>query len=337
MKQIKIFNRSIQLTPTRIFITTTMFLLIISVVLRLLTPNVPKNPNPNKENVPIISPPSEFVVGDNKIAITVSTDLPKLTKEMPVYEKDSSIDLPTLAQTMASEMGLVASPGRNYVWTTLDKSGILVYSQYINQVVFTKNVKESLTPLNMEKTIEVASNFVLSNLKISNLKPQLSSIRIINYGQEEYYEKDNFTSGSLYIIPFMQSIGDYDLISNNDYADAIEVWVGPEHQIVKAVINDVIPSYKELAVAKTISGEEIISAVEFGQGTIIFLDDASIGVPDVKKVTNIDLKEAKIEYRSYGSTEYIYPYLKFSGRALMEDGKTANIEVIYPIVRTISE
>jgi len=334
MREIKILNKKIQLTPTRIFVMAMMLLLGVSILLRLITPEVSQVPN--VQNIPQINTPSELEQLKVGADIQVSAELPEIPKEIAIYETESALDLVVLAQTMSQNLGLSKVAGRNYVWNKPGNQDSLMYSEYLQEITYFRDVPTSQTPLDRERALEAARNFVQTNLVIENLVPDLSNLRIENYGEDEGYRRVNLVSGTLFKIPFEQKINEYDLVLNSRAISPVEIWVGPNYQIVKATVSGLIPDYEELRKTKTISELEILNAVKMGQGTIIFIGDESPATPVDHAITSINLTEAMIEYRSYGSSGIIYPYLKFSGKALLENSRSAVIEIIYPIVRTTS-
>lgn len=334
MQKIKVFNKFISLTPARMFILVAALLLMFSVVLRILTPEIENTPD--IQSVPQIEVSNELSLVDHGSTITISTKLPDIPKEVVVYSTNQLIDLPILAEAMAKSMGLVRVKNRNYVWRDFKKTSSIIYSEHQRQITFFNSVTVSDRPIQLETAILAAKNFVQKNVGISNLQPDLSTIRIDNIPQNENHETKSLPSGNLIEIKFAQQIGGFDLIYNNSALWPVEITVGPDHQIIKAVINWLLPDAKEVSKQKTLSGSEIINAIEIGQGTIIYLDDGTLYSPIEKKISAVNLTEAVIEYRSYGNSGMIYPYLKFSGKALLENSRSAMIEIIYPIVRTTS-
>lgn len=336
MKNLKILNKTIRLTPTRIFVFTTLGLLIFGVALRLITPQV--SVVQKIDNLPIITPPEQLknIIPDTEIKISPPSELPKIPKEITVYRKTNSVIMSVLAQSIAESFNLRPVESREYTWAGSGTAQSLTYSVADSRISYLDETETTTTTIDREKAISTASNFVNATLQTNNLKPDLLSIGSGNYGLGENINLGGATAtASLYVVPFTQSLDDYNLTIGRSAIKPVEIWVGPEYQIVKAVIRDFIPSFEAIGEYKTLSSSTILNAIKSGQGSIIDLSSSSYGVPVDSPIDSINLGSARIEYRLENS-DIIYPYLSFYGKALLKNNNIANVRIIYPIVHTIS-
>lgn len=336
MKNLKILNKTIRLTPTRIFVFTTLGLLIFGVALRLITPQV--SVVQKIDNLPIITPPEQLknIIPDTEIKISPPSELPKIPKEITVYRKTNSVIMSVLAQSIAESFNLRPVESREYTWVGSGTAQSLTYSVADSRISYLDETETTTTTIDREKAISTASNFVSTTLQTNNLKPDLLSVSSGNYGLGENINLGGTAaSASLYVIPFTQSLDDYNLTIGRSAIKPVEIWVGPEYQIIKAVIRDFIPSFEVVGEYKTLSSSTILNAIKSGQGSIIDLSSGSYGVPVDSPIDSINLGSARIEYR-LESSDIIYPYLSFYGKALLKNNSIASVRIIYPIVHTIS-
>lgn len=332
MKKIKIFKKTIKITPTRIFVLTISFFLIVSIILRLLTPKA--SYIPDVQRVPQLETPSGLTQVENTFDITVSAEIPKLPKELPVYSAGHAVDLPILAETMANSLGLSRVESRNYVWHNSDKTSSVIYSEYQRQITLFNSIDITGQPVQLERAISVANTFVQNNIGISNLHPDLSRIRVDNISPNENHGVNNLPTGNMIEIKFIQKIEEFDLLYNNNVLLPLEISIGSNYQILKVVINGLLPELTEVSKQRVFDKSEIVNAIKIGQGTIVYLDDGTLYSPVGKRIDAVNLTNAQIEYRSFGNTSMIYPYIRFSGKALLEGSRSAEIQIIYPIVHT---
>jgi hypothetical protein len=328
MKQIKIRNLSITITPYRVFLIIIFIFLLISMFLRAITP---KNPVGQQNQQPALPQPIGLGQVTTDFTITINTPLPKLDSKVKLYRASGTIEPAALAQTFANKLGLINVPKRESMWYQPDTSRSLIYSQYAKTITFSQEASAEESPLDRERAIQAADTFVKQYLGVENLTPDLASLTFSDYEHDADYHEES-EGNTMLRVPFMQKIEDYPLAMNTNNSRAVFVWVGPGYTIVKATTTGVIPSFEETEELPTLSEKEITDMVVAHRGTIVSLIGNNPSVP-AGKISNVRLNEADLEYRSLDEDGLIYPFIKFVGVANMESGEIAKIQIIHPVVR----
>jgi len=262
--------------------------------------------------------------------VSFSATPPSFPQELPIATTQQfTTSENDIAEVIIDQFNLTAHPAVPKLWTSNDWS----LSNAVGDLfTLSSNQYSELTDIgmNQETTVQIAQNFIDSYFKQLNL--DVIESQIIYY--ENFLEPDESNSENAQIakIPFSYTIAGYPVFYEQKSLFPFEVWVTVEDSIQKFTYYPQFIQVREIGNKPLISIDQAIENInQLNQGSVVSYNNSTTTVISLEEVTQADMNSVKIEYRVDPSTNYAFPFYRFSGTALLSGIETP-IEITTPAV-----
>lgn len=259
--------------------------------------------------------------------ITINTELPSIPNEMEIYSSSSEENAIFLANKMAALFNLVENPDIENIWADETGTWFLSYSPISDQITLS-NLKAENNEFILESdpSVEAAQNFV-DSLKLPFVA-ELDEVHV------EVKTVDGYADSHPHGIPFVQKINGYDLYLSNKLESTMSVFIAKNYQVAKIVINNPSNISTSLGYSETIDQEQVKENIIDKKGTIIGIDDHTGSTNPYENISSLIINNVVVEYREDPSLQLVIPFYRFEGTATSDNGKSLDIDIVYPVIET---
>ena len=180
-----------------------------------------------------------------------------------------------------------------------------------------------------DKAIEAAQSFLENTLKIASVSAQTPEyLRHV-----ETDEPTTNANAEAARIPFTYTINSLPVFYGKEYQNPYEVFVSADYQIIKVIFQPIFPNYTIIDQAPTISVRQAVQQINNNVGSLVYVSANPGGELSLASFRSGELKSASVEYRIDDNSHLMYPFYKFTGILVNDQGVNVGVEVITPAVR----
>lgn len=263
--------------------------------------------------------------------IKFSGELPTLKNELPLVSiQQTTFSSDTLKENLIKNNNL-QKKGDNF-W--MGESFSLSLDVLNNEYLFYSNFSQRDDLLvDKNKAINISKEYVSNNFEKLPFYIQKNKIKYFS-GLEQMVETTSPKAVSIEI-PFTYSIEDIPLFVEHKETAPLKILINNEYKIQKVVFQKTfiypIPTQEMLSI---ISLSEALDNINNKQhGSIISAYESNTGVFSLDEIKSGDLTEVQLEYRADLDESIAYPFYRFSGELVNNEGKTIQAEIITPAVK----
>lgn len=265
------------------------------------------------------------------LSVTTSGALPTQNQTLSIYKTNSSTNLKTIANTIATNLKLTSPPKIDTLWYSEDKSISMSYTKNPEHLTFTQTVTgNSADLINTNNALSATTKFIENIIPDLNLTPNSDKTVYLKDGTEP--EETTKDQSRMAIFSFDQTIDSFNVYHNNNPESVMRLWVNSNNQVVKFTLSPSIISYNNIGIGKPISESDINNFIKNGESQIISINSSDPVLFDTITSLDINLSSSIIEYRFSKESGLIYPYYNSSSKAVLNTGKNINVQVIFPAI-----
>ena len=306
-------------------------LIIISAVLRLITPNanvvVPTIPQPITKTLK----QTDFTGAE----ITISASPSAFPTSLPVFTAQSS----TISLSQLAQVFNLQPTDQVDTWQSIDKSAYISQDPYSKRISYSNfHYQGDADPVN-QKTINkddatrTAQDFVRNQLHLDNLVPDQNSLTYLAAGSE--VAKTTADKANIVEISFAYQVNGMNVFSDNDLFAPLVVSVDSTNKVISfSMSENIFTSASQTEKVKTLPIEEIKKEILAGNVSLIrIISNTSDGFT-VKNLKSLDIVSVVLEYRLSSGSNQVVPYYHLHGNAINLQGSATQLELIMPAVAT---
>ena len=261
-----------------------------------------------------------------------SIKTPKKISSLGVQFSSTTVD--DIKDNLIQKYQLKRHPSLNTLWT--GESYSLSYNNINDEYTFSKKsyIKPNLVT-DVNKAIKSAETFISEVFPNIETKTLSKNIRYL-HGEIEMHLGERNEANAVEI-PFTYSINSIPVFIDHKPAPLFSVIFNAEYEVQKIVFqSDLLAVFPTDNSLSTISIEKAIENINNEQAVIInsYSDDGALY--SIKDIKSGDLEKVSFEYRVDTKEAIGYPFYRFSGELVNNEGKTIQAEIITPAVK-ISE
>lgn len=317
-----------------ILLVFTLIGLVLTAIFRLLTPQTP------------VIPKTEFISTNTSGGSTTFSNIrftgtfTSAVAQLPVATiQPSQTSLDYVRSSLIEKFDLQQIVGLSGVWQ--GELYTLAYNPHGDDFTFYSRTEPPYEVLltDPNRSVETAQQFVRETFPNLQLIARRESIRYLKGDGHEYEESTRDQASGLNV-DFVYTIEGVPVYFGHERAPVISVFIDSQNEIrsvvfqpyfvdfaVSTVPSEVISLETALANINARNEASIISAYEEVEATGFTLDQIQSG----------ELQTAVLEYRADVDTGTVYPFYRFTGELLNDEGKTIHAEIITPAIRTVSQ
>lgn len=312
-------------------------LLIISAILSALTPDQPKIP-PSELNSTAEQKPETIYQ-----QISYEGGYPEFPSVLPIAQaRVADIKTELINQFMNRFNLKVNEP--NILWVS-DEASLNAVGEFL---IFTNyntrgSTGESKT-LSATEGIEVAYKFLQNYLPQYNVVPirqevLLTQNRAIEYRRNLSESTENQPeSAEMAIIPFSYSLANYPIYYQDDRLPFVEIIVTADSGVTKATFQTRGLKYETTTEIPLISIDQAVANIQQNnQATIITYETNYAQELNLATIQTGILNAVQLEYRVDEENQLIYPFYRFEGEFINQDGLELTGQLITPAVEISKE
>ncbi len=331
MNQIKKIIFYIRAHAIRVTIIAAVILLIISAILRVLTPPPVQIPTTALTTTNIRNLPASFhnltfsgspIHIPNQLSIAKITSLSALSPDV----------INKIVTDFNLQLAAAATPDS---WSSKDYTFYLDTSS--NDYFFLKNssqLTQAQPPLvNADQATQVAQNFVQKYFSNQSLSVQKDGIQYL-IGDADV-EQSPPNKATLILIPFSYTIDNTPVFIGNKASFPLSVLVDGSNQIVKVEFSSTALSYQLLQKNNLISLDRAIQNINNQKAAVIAAGNTQPGALDLSNIQSGNLQKVWLEYHTDDKNGLIYPFYRFRGNVTDNKNNSYFIELITPAVETV--
>lgn len=283
------------------------------------------------------SPPSEgLVVGERKMTeFKFNYDKFQLPNQLEVFQAGELTNSQEMTSKLIGLYGLAQSPLVENIFISDDNlrylrknedGSIAFYNtipKYLDQVPQKENAKRNIAEFLQQ----------INPYSTSDANYLSQDIQRVSFSEGESLVSDK---GNAYYYEEIQKLNDIDLFLSTQSYKPYQVWTNLSGEIIRANFYPTTKEFVKISSRPSLSWEEIENNLLLGKGSFILInatDPFSIPASETNLISSI-LSRANLEYRINEKSGLIYPYIRFYGQSVNEDGDIYNIEIILPAIHT---
>lgn len=306
-----------------LFVSSIVMLLIISTILRVLTPQ---------------APPLQGVVQNEKKFEPVysfkNIDI-SLPERMSVYTIQQRI--PTLqekATVLAQQLTLQPSQDLENYWFNEDKTQSLRFSLDGSKLIYSEfdllsSPSAQKRIVNKSKAIQTAQSYLeifgyKNNFSLSEAQPV--------FLDEAILKKTDIGNANYFLFEAKQRIEEYPLVSQTKTDPPFVILIHIDGKFYQARFYPQVSELKKIQSHSILDIEEIKNNIQQHKGIFIKTANLEHFIPDPTDLVQVTLTQAQLEYRINEQNGYVLPYIRFSGTGTDNEENTFSIELITPAI-----
>ncbi len=302
--------------------------ILISAVIYALTPNTDQLPQPGFTQETTQEPETKFE------QLSYTGPQVSFAKEVIVYKvKEVSFSEGEIKQRLLETYNLEPYKSVNDVWVGPDYSlhkpeGKAEFNLSLRSFVGNQTKIKTLAAINTAKN-EVSKIFPDSNL--APIEDKIEHLR------GTYHLSPSSKENAEWIkIPFSYLIEDqYPVYYQKELRPVAEVFVGPKYEIRKLSIYAPFLYFEEYIQKNSISINQAVDNINQNKQTVIINALTSEhGTLDLDKIRSGELREADLEYRLDQNSGLLYPFYRFKGQLISQEGDKVFAQIITSAVKT---
>ncbi len=317
-----------------VFIMVVIFLLIVSGVLRILTPPhtvITQSPTYTQTNRygtqttfqnisytgPSISVPTQLTVSKESATTTTETSF--------LAQIESDFQLTPLAQP----------PN---VWTSphysLSKTDFNNNYDLVSNTVATPGAAVT-KKINKDEALNFTQIFLKKYFPANQLKLLTDTIT--------YYKADYDNSvttvdkADWVLLSYTYQIDGYPIFYQNQREYPFSFIIDADNNIQKFSFFPFFAQFTPISKQDTISVAQAIKNINAGQGSLVSFQSNDSTATDISQIKSANLAYVTIEYRVDPKTSITYPFFSFSGDAVDAQGRSVSVSIITPAIQTVPQ
>ncbi len=305
--------------------------ILISAIIYAITPKTTQVPQPSFTKPKTEETPSSF---EN---ISYTGPQHSFDQEVVIYKvKEVSFSEGNIKQRLLETYDLEPYESVNEVWVGPEYSlhkpeGESEYNLSARSFVGSSTKIKSLAAIN------TAKNEVEKLFPDSKLSPIEDEIKY--YQGQSHLNPTTKTNAEWVKIPFSYLVEDiYPVYYQKRTKPVLEVFVGPKYKIKKMSIFAPLLRFEEYTQKKSLSIDQAVDNININTETVIINALTSEHGPlDLNKIKSGELSEVNLEYRLDQATGLLYPFYKFKGELINQNGEKVFAQIITSAVKTNQE
>lgn len=314
-----------------IFVGIVILLLVISLILRVISPPIiPIEQSPTFTQSNIYNQQTTF----NNIAF--SGKAIEVPPQMTVGQAVSSTSTEaTFLKSLEIGFQLEKLTQPANIWRGPDYS--LSKIPVINRYTMSQRVGN--TPATSIVNSEKAQATALALLQqyAPSSKIELVQSHLTYLTNELDSEEASPDKATLLFLPYTYLIDGLPVFYQNQQEFPFEFMIDGNNTIIKFAFYPFFIQITPLQKQNTITIEQAIKNINAGQGSLVRAEIADPAASDISQITSADLKTVTLEYRADTQSGYVYPFFRFSGDAKNKTGGLVTVEIITPAIQTATK
>lgn len=310
----------------KIFVTICILLLCVALVLRIITPNKPRE----LPSIPETKSPSIKKSDFSGVSITYPEKMPEVPLQLSVFDVAAT---PINLALLAGQLGL-SSKDNGVHWYSAE-GATLSQDPYSKRVGFSyiNPTKSSKGVVNKDLAKTTAESFVKNILGLTLLNPVEKSIKL---RQSEF--EDNFAvpgQEDIAEIPFHYSFAGQEIYGDSDLFSPLIVSVSSENKVVGFTMTPVlIQSIKQEVKVKTVPLEKIGNQLLSNNVGVLQISSETPDGFQISSLKSLSIENIVIEYRLNSQTNKVLPYFHLSAKAINAEDSRISLQLITPAIQT---
>lgn len=301
--------------------------ILITIIIRIITPGE------------VVIPENEFIQtnsdgGQTKFSeISFSGEIPTLKDRLPLVSlQPSNTSSEYLRDRFIENHDLRPVEGVNRLWK--GDNYTLSYNEYDSTYIFYKNFlgRDSIIT-QKDKAIQAAGEYVGEVFSQLPLYPQVD--KVLKFSGLQQMEEVSIGTYTALEVPFTYAIEEIPLFIGHEEQAPLRVLINSDFEVQKIIFqtNFFYPIPRE-EVVKIISLGDALENINTNQfGSIISAYEEETGVFSLDEIENGDLTSVQLEYRADLNSDIAYPFYRFEGELINDEGKTIQAQIITPAVK----
>jgi hypothetical protein len=231
---------------------------------------------------------------------------------------------------IVDQFSLQSNPSFTNLWTSQDwalsKSSTSLYTLVKNEAQPLGN-----NPINPELAFAATQNFIDGYFQQLNLTLVANQVQYFDNLIEAEFPVE-VDDAQIAKVPFSYTIAGYPVFYEQTSLFPFEVWVTSVNDVQKMTYYPQFIQVREVDSKPLISIDQAIENInQLNQGSVVSYDNTSTTIVSLEEVSEANLNQVALEYRVDSSTNFAFPFYRFSGTALLSGIETP-IEVTTPAV-----
>lgn len=300
--------------------------LIITFILRLITPQQPVAPKTNFVTTDATGKSVSFA------NITFTGTPPTVPTTLPFASiQPSQTTLDYVKDQLIKTYALQQVTGVESLWQ--GDAYTLSYDSYADDFLFyAKLIPEDAPLTEPNKAIDQAQAFVQKTFPNLALVPDRANV-IYFQGLEEL-ESTTVDKAVAVEVPFTYTVENIPVYLGHERTAPIAVIINNQYTVQKVVFQPnfvtFVPSTQKATIIPLNTALENINTKS--QASVVSAFESTTGVFTLDQVTAGILTSVQLEYRADLNSGLAYPFYRFSGKLTNQDGQTIQAEIITPAV-----
>ncbi len=314
-------------------------LLIVSAILQALTPKSPKIPASQ------LNKGSVDEIGTQYQQLEFVGQYPSKPATLPVAQSSLTDLKPQLIPQLVSQFNLRKSDSGD-LWLGDEFS----FSLYDNQLELTRNYDQEQFQENEEK-ISLTEALATAQTFLSEYLPQyqvtpftrnaffLSKTDIqFERSLEKKADSRPEKEAEIIIIPFNYGLAGYPIYYQDNFLPFVELVIGSGEGVIKASINTWGLDYQTISEISVLDIDQVVlNIVQNNQAEIVFYGQEYVGNISFAEISSGKLTTVQLEYRIDPDNNLVYPFYRFEGEFVNDEGREFSAELIAPAVEVANE
>lgn len=302
-----------------------VFALIITSIIRVITPNEPDVPASNFAQTSINTVDKPIIQG-----ITFSGMFTPENKDYTVYSAQQINTTDTLIPALTEKYNLQPLANVPGVWNGPEYS--LTFDPEQNNYSFFKNARiEVVERIQPTRALDIATAF-LAEVGITTATPFMANAQYFEDPVE--MTPTNEFKAEIIVVPFAPSIEGVPLIFNKATFFPYQVMINSSYEVQKLTFQPYTYSASPLRQRPLITIDQALANIQAGKGAIIGVGLVDYTSPTLNEIVSGDLQTATLEYRLDPDLQLLYPFYRFTGTLTNRQNQSFSADLFTPAIAT---
>jgi hypothetical protein len=307
-------------------------ILVISAILRILTPPTKPIPQTKLESTHVIKDLRTIFQGVEYVGDDI--EVPKTFSIARVTSETLKAD--AVRDQIISEYNLKKQGTTGNLWAGNTYS--FSYDPSSQQYALTSNFfpdfsASSAGTLSKEQAVRVATGFIEKYLQSSSkteTKPELLQF----YSGDADLERSSEQEASWIMVPFSYFIDGYPVLFKNVPALPFSVLIDKDYRVKRFDFFPFFINYTVFQKSKSLSVEQAIKNINNQKASVTSISNQQEGPLDLENIRSGKMRGGYIEYHYDESSKLIYPFYHFVGELTDAANRKYTVDVITPAIET---
>ncbi len=297
----------------------------------LMPPQKPKISDPSITDQNIVETTTFFQ------NISYSGEPISIEEELPLLEvKTQIITENKIEADLIEAFNLTPYKDRNNVWVgpnySMDKASVKDSTTYSLTVLKNQKPKKRLRPTEAINKAERLVDALFPDHKMS-----VFTQAILYFEGFNHLKPANKNNAQYADIPVLNMVYDkYPIYQSLETTYPVLIKINDQHDLNRLEITLPIKTYEEFATSETISLEQAVVNINNNvNSTIVSAYQEQHGALNLEQIVSGDLKSVMIEFREDPFKNVVYPFYKFSGLLVNDEGTELQASILTPAITNI--